>query len=140
MRYVLDTNVVSELRKIGAGRCDRSVERWSSRVDPADMYLSAVTIYELEHGALLLGRRDPVRAAVLHAWLDDQLAITFKGRVLAVDAAVARRSAAFSVPDPWPFRDGLIAATAISHDMTVVTRNVRDFARTGVRLLNPWDA
>lgn len=104
------------------------------------MYLSAVTIYELEHGALLLGRRDPVRAAVLHAWLDDQLAITFKGRVLAVDAAVARRSAAFSVPDPWPFRDGLIAATAISHDMTVVTRNVRDFARTGVRLLNPWDA
>lgn len=137
MSYLLDTNVVSELRKIRAGRCDAAVARWAGTVDPADMYLSVVSVFELERGALLIGRRDPVGGAMLRAWVD-QLAETFRDRVLPVDAAVARRSATFSVPDPSPFRDSLIAATAVVHGMTVVTRNVSDFERSGVAILNPW--
>lgn len=102
------------------------------------MFLSVVTIFELQRGALLVGRRDPIAAAPLHAWIEGVLAKTFEGRVLPVDAVIARKSAALSVPDPSPFRDSLIAATALVHGMTVVTRNVADFASTGCAILNPW--
>ena len=114
------------------------MESWSNDIRPSEMFLSVITLYELEHGALLIARRDPVQATLLRGWLGTQLATTFDGRVLSIDGAVALRSAALNVPDPRPIRDCLIAATALVHDMTVVTRNIRDFATAGVRIINPW--
>lgn len=138
MMYLLDTNVVSELRKIRLGKADGHVAAWADSMDAADLYLSVVTIQELEIGVLLAERRDPPRGAVFRAWLNDHVLPAFSGRILAVDTAVALRSARLHVPDPHPVRDGLIAATALVHSMTVVTRNVADFEPTGARTLNPW--
>lgn len=140
MRYLLDTNVVSELRKVRLGRANAGVARWADRVSAADLYVSVVTVQELEMGVLLLLRRDPAQGAVLRAWLDTQVLPVFAQRTLPVDVAVAQRSAALHVPDPRPVRDGLIAATALVHGMTVVTRNVADFQPCGVPVLNPWSA
>ena len=138
--YLLDTNVVSELRKVRLGRADAQVARWAQEVAVAQLYISVITVHELEIGVLLLQRRDAVQGAVLRSWMDDYVLPAFAGRILPVDTAVVQRSAQLHVPDPQPFRDGLIAATALVHGMTVVTRNVADFARTEVALLNPWDA
>jgi predicted nucleic acid-binding protein len=136
--YILDTNVVSELRKIRHGKADSHVADWADSVDAADLYLSAITIQELEIGVLLAERRDPSQGAIFRAWLNSHVLPAFTGRILAVDTAVAQRSARLHVPDPHPVRDGLIAATALVHGMTVVTRNVADFEATGVAILNPW--
>jgi predicted nucleic acid-binding protein len=138
--YVLDTNVVSELRKVRSGKADPHVAAWADSVDAVVLFLSAITLQELELGVLLAERRDPTQGSVLRAWLDAHVLPAFINRVLPVDAAVARRSARLHVPDPRPVRDALIAATALVHGMTVVTRNVADFASTGVALLNPWEA
>ena len=137
--FVLDTIVVSELRKAKAGKADRNVAAWASRVPASSLYVSAITILELETGVLLVLRRDPEQGALLRAWLDQSVLPAFSGRVLPVDPAVAQRCAALHVPDPRSERDALIAATAMVHNMTVVTRNVADFATTGAPLLNPWD-
>jgi predicted nucleic acid-binding protein len=104
------------------------------------LYLSAITVQELEIGVLLAERRDPAQGAIFRAWLNGHVLPAFTGRILAVDTAVAQRSARLHVPDPRPVRDALIAATALVHGMTVVTRNVADFEPTGVSTLNPWDA
>lgn len=136
--YLLDTNVVSELRKVRSGRADRHVSEWAHRVDASDLYLSAITIQELEIGVLLVERRDFSQGAMLRAWLSNYVLPAFDNRILAVDTAVAQRSAHLHVPDPRPVRDGLIAATALVHGMTVVTRNTGDFETTGVHLFNPW--
>jgi predicted nucleic acid-binding protein len=136
--FVLDTNVVSELRKAKAGKADRNVTAWAGSVSPGALFLSAITILELETGVLLVERRDAAQGAILRAWLDSHVLPAFAGRVLAVDTAVAQRCARLHVPAPCAERDALIAATAIVHGMTVVTRNVDDFVRTGVVLLNPW--
>jgi predicted nucleic acid-binding protein len=138
--YLLDTNVVSELRKVRLGRADAQVARWAQEVAVAQLYISVITVHELEIGVLLLQRRDAAQDAVLRSWMDDYVLPAFAGRILPVDTAMVQRSAQLHVPDPQPFRDGLIAATALVHGMTVVTRNVADFARTEVALLNPWDA
>lgn len=136
--YVLDTNVVSELRKAKAGKADRNVTAWAATVAPGSLYLSAITILELETGILLVERRDPAQGAILRSWLDDHVLPAFVGRVLAVDTVVAQRCAALHVPDPRSDRDALIAATALVHGMMVVTRDVADFEPTGVRILDPW--
>ena len=136
--YLLDTNVVSELRKIRLGKADRHVADWADGMDATDLYLSVISIQELEIGALLAERRDPSQGAVFRAWLDGHVLPAFTNRILAVDTAVAQRSARLHVPDPRPVRDGLIAATALVHRMVVVTRNVADFQPMGVDLLNPW--
>jgi predicted nucleic acid-binding protein len=136
--YLLDTNVVSELRKIRVGKADRHVATWADSVDASDLYLSVITLQELEIGVLLIERRDPSQGAVFRAWLNDHVLPAFTGRILSVDTAVALRSAQLHVPDLRPVRDGLIAATALVHGMTVVTRNVVDFEVTGVPVLNPW--
>jgi len=137
--YVLDTNVVSELRKVRSGRADPGVATWAEQVPSVELFISAITIHELEHGVLLLERSDPAQGALLRAWLDQSVAAAFKSRVLPVDERVARRAAALHVPDPAPFRDALIAATALVHDMTVVTRDLKDFQRfEGLDLINPW--
>jgi len=136
--FILDTNVVSELRKVRSGKADVHVAQWADSVDAASLYLSVITLQELEIGVLLAERRDPVQGAALRTWLNTRVLPAFADRVLPVDTTVALRSAKLHVPDPGPIRDGLIAATALVHDMTVVTRNVVDFEATGVRVLNPW--
>jgi len=137
--FVLDTNVLSELRKIRTGKADTRVAEWAKSVDTASMFLSAISVHELEVGVLRAERKDPPQGAILRAWLNGHVLPTFDGRILPVDTIVAQRSAQLSVPDPRSLQDGMIAATALVHGMTVVTRNVADFAPTGVRLLNPWE-
>ncbi|MDB5806329.1 MAG: putative nucleic acid-binding protein contains domain [Betaproteobacteria bacterium] len=136
--YLLDTNVVSELRKVSLGRADSNVAQWAEGVDAAELYLSVVTLQELEVGVLLTERRDPAQGAVFRGWLERHVIPAFSGRVLPVDAAVARRSAQLHVPNQRPVLDALIAATALVHSLKVVTRNVGDFAATGVEVVNPW--
>ena len=136
--YLLDTNVVSELRKIRPGKANPNVAAWADSVDAVDLYLSVITLQELEIGVLLAQRRDPSQGAVFRAWLDGHVLPAFSGRILVVDTAVAQRSARLQVPDPRPVRDGLIAATALVHGLVVVTRYIADFVPTGVPTLNPW--
>ena len=135
--YLLDTNVVSELRK-KPGKVNTNVLAWSERVHPLDQYLSVVTLQELETGVLLLGRHDPVQAKMLRHWLEATVRPVFAKRILSVTQEIALRSAQCHVPNPQPYRDALIAATAFVHGLTVVTRNVSDFDPTGVRVVNPW--
>lgn len=140
MTFLLDTNVVSELRKAGDGRADANVVRWLSGEDANDFYLSAMTVMELDLGIRLMERRDPVQGARLRTWMDRYILQEFAARVLPVDTAVALCCAGLHVPDPRPERGALIAATALVHAMTVVTRNSNDFIPTGVRILNPWQS
>ena len=137
---LLDTMVVSEMRKLEKGLGDPQVRRWLVGVDADSLYLSVITISEMEAGHLLMLRKDAVQAAPLGAWLYQRVLPEFERRLLSVDRDVALRCAALHIPDPRPYRDSLIAATALVHGMTVVTRNVKDFAGLGVVLLNPWDS
>ncbi len=141
--FVLDTNVVSEMRKARSKQAGRAkisphVEAWVGSVSASSLYLSVITVLELEMGVLLMERRDSSRGSVLRLWIENHVMPAFEGRVLPVDLAVARRCAAFQVPNPMDNRDALIAATASVHGFTVVTRNISHFKDTGVPLLNPW--
>jgi predicted nucleic acid-binding protein len=138
--FVLDTNVVSELRKIRSGKADPRFTHWADNVDAGSLHISAITILELELGVLQIERRDSTQGAMLRTWLETLVLPEFDGRIFPVDTTVARRCARLHVPDPRAERDALIAATALVHGMTVVTRNLADFALSGVPLLNPWDA
>ena len=138
--FLLDTNVISELRKAKAGKADLNVTAWVRAIPAGSLFLSVIVVQELEIGVLLAERRDPAKGAILRTWLDDHVLPSFSERILPIDTAVARRSAALHVPHLRSVRDGLIAATALVHGMTVVTRNLADFAPTGVPLLNPWQA
>lgn len=140
MNYLLDTNVVSELRKAGDGRANPEVIAWLSGVDAENLYLSSITLLELERGILSLQRRDPAQGALLRKWMDGRVLPEFRPRTLPVDADAALRCAALHVPDPKPERDALIAAIALVHGMTVVTRNTTDFETMSVPLLNPWNS
>ena len=137
--FVLDTNVVSELRKAKSGKANKNVAAWAESVSIGSLFISAITILELEAGVLMQERRDKAQGAVLRVWLDQHVLPTFSGRVLPVDIAVAQRCARLHVPNPSSERDALIAATAFVHSMTIVTRNVTDFEATGVSVLNPWN-
>jgi predicted nucleic acid-binding protein len=139
MMFVLDTNVVSELRKVRFGKTDMNVTAWTQSVDAAHLFVSAITIMELELGVLSIERKDPAQGALLRSWLEQQVLPEFSGRTLPVDTAVAQRCARLHVPDKRGERDALIAATALVHGMTVVTRNVTDFQPMGVTLINPWE-
>ncbi|HVI07716.1 MAG TPA: type II toxin-antitoxin system VapC family toxin [Candidatus Binatia bacterium] len=134
--YILDTNVVSELRK--GGKAERNVRIWAQKQPVTDLYLSVVSVLELEIGTLLLLRRDPKQGAILRTWIDDHVLPSFSGRILPIDTAVVQRCASLRVPNPRSDRDALIAATALVHGMTVVTRNVSHFHSTGVPIANPW--
>jgi predicted nucleic acid-binding protein len=136
--FLLDTNVVSELRKVRLGKANPEVARWAETVEAVTLYISAITVLELELGALLVERRDAKQGRSLRIWLDSHVLPEFEDRILPVDAVVAQRWAHLHVPDPRAERDALIAATALAHGMTVVTRNLNDFAATGVKLLNLW--
>lgn len=138
--FLLDTNVISELRKARAGKADPNLTAWARTIPIGSLFLSVIVIQELEIGVLLVEHRDPAKGAILRTWLDDHVLPSFSERILPVDTVVARRSAALHVPQLRPVRDGLIAATALVHGMTMVTRNLADFVPTGVSLLNPWQA
>jgi predicted nucleic acid-binding protein len=136
MMYLLDTNVVSELRK--ARNANVNVVRWKLSVDSSVLYLSSITIHELEIGILRLTRRDAVGGGALRDWLQNHIFPSYAGRIIPVDSAIAQRSAALQVPRNHPWADAFIAATALVHGMTVVTRNVSDFQSTGAAVRNPW--
>jgi toxin FitB len=136
--FLLDTNVVSELRR--SDKADRHVVAWAARLPVASFFLSAITVLELEMGALRVARKDHVQGALLREWIDVQVLPRFEGRILPVDTAVAQRCARLHVPDLRADRDALIGATALVHHMTVSTRNVGDFEPMGVAVFNPWDS
>ena len=137
--YLLDTNVVAELRKARSRKVDQKVLAWANSVSAVCLFLSVITILELEMGTLLIERRDPKQGMVLRSWLNGHVMSTFSDRILPVDTAVVQRCAKLHVPDPRPDRDALIAATALVHGMAMVTRNVDDFTPLGVEIVNPWE-
>ena len=135
MSYLLDTNVISELRK--GESCDPNVRTWFSPVPVEELFISVLTIGEIRRGIESIRSRDQATARVLELWLR-QLVSSYEDRILPVDQEVAERWGEMNVPDPLPVMDGLIAATARVRDLTVATRNVKDMARAGVPFLNPF--
>ena len=136
--FLLDTNVVFELRKLGDGRADARVFAWISARDAESFYISALTLMEIEIGILRIERRDAAQGERLRRWMDRHVLPEFLERTLPVDSAVALECARLHVPDPRSERDALVAATALVHGMTVVTRNLSDFETTGVAAIDPW--
>lgn len=137
--FLIDTNVLSEMRKFRGGRADARVVEWVRGQRLSDCYLSVITILELKVGVLRHARKDAAQAKVYQDWLHRVLEVEFRDRILPVDLDVASRCAALHVPDPRPDRDALIAATALAHGFTVATRNTKDLAPMGVLQVNPWD-
>ncbi|HHF7353286.1 TPA: type II toxin-antitoxin system VapC family toxin [Legionella anisa] len=135
--YLLDTNVVSELRK--GIKADSNVLSWARAVSTSSLFLSVITILELEAGVLQKERKDPSQGAILRSWLDSHVLPSFSDRVLNIDVAVALRCAKLHIPNPRSERDALITATALVHGLIIVTRNTKDFKETGVELFNPWE-
>jgi len=136
--YLIDTNVVSELRK--AKRADANVRKWAQAIPSSSLYISVISVLELEIGILLVERRDRKQGAILRTWMEGHVLPTFTGRILVIDTAVAQRCAALHVPNPQSDRDALIAATALVYSMIVATRNVDHFQPTGVAVINPWQS
>ncbi|QGY29037.1 type II toxin-antitoxin system VapC family toxin [Pantoea cypripedii] len=139
MRYLLDTNVISELRKAGTPKANPAVIAWAKAIDAEDMFISALTLMEIEKGILKFARKDPLQARHLQRWYQEQVLMEFAWRTFDIDSAICRLCARLHVPDERPATDALIAATAMHHDLILVTRNVRDFEGMGVMLLNPWE-
>ncbi len=136
--FLLDTNVVSELRKVGTQKISHPVEQWAKKTPGAQTYLSVVTIFELERGVLRVERRDAAQGKVLRQWLSSRVLQEYADRIIPISLPIAQRCAQLHVPDPMPDYDAWIAATALEHGLTVITRNVGDFEKTGVNLINPW--
>jgi predicted nucleic acid-binding protein len=138
--FLLDTNVVSELRKARAGKADSNVAAWAARVPADSLFVSVITIQELEIGVLRAERRDVSHGSLLRRWLEEHMLPAFAQRIIAIDTTIACRSAVLHIPDPRPVRDALIAASALVYGMSVVTRNLADFAPTGAKVINPWES
>lgn len=136
MMFLLDTNVVSELRR--ASRAHPKVLNWADKEIEQDFFLSAITVMEIEIGCLRMERRDGHQGKLLRDWLNIAILRNYEGRILPINTQVAQTCARLHVPDPKSYGDALIAATAIVHNLTVVTRNTADFEATGVRVFNPW--
>jgi predicted nucleic acid-binding protein len=137
--FLLDTNVISELRKSRSGKANSGVTRWAGGVPSTLMYMSVISLHELEHGVLLAEHSDPAKGAILRDWLDNSVVPAFSERIVPVDVRIVVRAASLHVPDPAPFRDALVGATALERGLSVITRNVRDFERfEGLAVVNPW--
>jgi len=137
--YLLDTNVILELRKAKSGKANKKVIKWASKIPTASLFLSVIAVLELETGVKLVERRDQKQGAMLRAWFDEYVLPAFNDRIIPIDTAVALCCAGLHVLDPRSDRDALIAATAVTHKMTVVTRNTIDFKHMDVVLHNPWE-
>jgi len=135
--FLLDTNVVSELRK--AARCDVRVAAWQAAQKPEACFLSAITLLEIRLGIELARKKDRNKAKGLESWLEGRVRRSFTGRILAVDEAVGEMCGRMHAERSRSFRNGLILATAAVHRLAVVTRNAKDFADGGVKVINPWD-
>ncbi len=136
--YLLDTNIISEIRKINAGRANRGVTDWAKSIDKGLMYMSCISLLEIERGILSLERRDVQQGSLYRSWFENIVKPQFQNRILPIDAETALACAQMHVPDKKSLADSLIAATAKQHNLIVVTRNERDFQFTEVRLLNPF--
>ena len=136
--YLLDTNVISELRKVGAGRADKNVVKWADGQSLNTLFISSITVLEIEMGILQKERKDVKQAAILKTWMNSHVLPTFSERILPFDTRVALQCAALHVPNPKSERDAMIAATALTHGMVLVTRNVKDFQHIKIELINPW--
>lgn len=137
--YIVDTNVLSESRKVPQGAADAAVTTWLAQVHDSDLYLTAITVKEVELGILRMERRDPMQGKTLRQWWTTILH-DYRDRILPLDERVATRAAALHVPNPASEADAYIAAIALEHGFVLVTRNVRDFARfPGLALINPWN-
>ena len=136
---LLDTNVVSELRKSGTKKIDKHVEQWAKNIPAKNLFISVITLLEIEIGVLQVERRDLTQGKVLRTWLVDHVMRAFQDRIISIDVAITQACAKLHVPDPCSDRDALIAATAQVHSLTVVTRNTQDFKKTGIPLINPWE-
>lgn len=135
MGFLIDTNILSEIQK--GDRADAGVKAWYANCNPDDLFLSVLVVGEIRQGIERLKRRDPVQAERLEHRLADIISI-MQGRILAITESIAQRWGNINSPDPLPVIDGLLAATALEHGLTLVTRNVRDVKRSGVVLLNPF--
>ena len=136
MRFLLDTNVIAEVRK--GSRANANVRAWFAALDPEAILLSVVTVGEIRRGIESVRRRDPAAARALERWLR-RLLTDHGNRVLAVDLSIAEEWGRLNVPDPLPVIDGLLAATAKVHGLTLATRNVKDVARSGADVVNPFE-
>lgn len=133
--YLLDTGVVAELRKARSGQTDAGLAAWAGGVSRHSLFISALTLMELDTGVAQLEQKDRPAAAAVRSWIDTQVLPAFDGRILAVDAAVVRRRAQLAYPDA---RDGLLAATALEHGLRLVTRHPGAFKAGKVKVFNPW--
>ena len=136
--YLLDTNIVSELRKMESGKADVNVVAWFQQVNLTDAYLSVITLFEIKLGILQLKRKDIQQAKLLQSWFEQKFLPNFENRILPLDTKVMMTCAEFHIPDKKPLNDSYIAATAKAHRFKIVTRNVKDFKGCGVEVLNPF--
>lgn len=138
--YLLDTNVLSELRKGKTAKINPNVEKWAESVKLSDLYISVITLQEIQTGILLLERKDETQAKILQTWFNEYVRVSFKDRTLDVCQSVALLCSNLHVPNPRPYADSLISATAQWHGFSLVTRNIDDFTGQNINLINPWTA
>ena len=138
MRYLVDTNVISEFRKISSGKANENVVSYFSNTSPADIYISVITFFEIEKGIKQVELRDRTQGAILRDWLENHVLKYWGDNILPIDTNVARVCANLHVPDPKSLNDSFIASTALVHGLTLVTRNTKDFDNIDIALVNPF--
>lgn len=138
--FLLDTNVISELRKIKIGKANKGLEIWSKNHNKKIMFLSVISLLELEIGALSLERKDPKQGTVIRMWIDEIIKPKFKDRIIPVSTKTVLICSKMHIPNRKSITDSLIAATAIEHNLTVITRNEKDFEETGAKIFNPFSS